>query len=269
MKIELHCHTTMSDGLWTPTQLVNQAEACGIEVLTITDHDTCDAYAEARKATRNVQLIQGVELSCIAFGKKLHLLVYGNKASDWSLLEPVMAEAQRQRSERLQQICNTLSNKGLFLSMEEVLNTAGGVAGRPHIAEVMVKKGYARNTRDAFSRYLSDAKLGALADYGVDIERALGVVDQLGLRASLAHPHSFSGDVSALFRKYRSLGLEGIEARWGRYTKKQAKSWMQIATQYDLVVTGGSDNHGRKEDIPLGIDWSGLECERLCSWLDL
>jgi 3',5'-nucleoside bisphosphate phosphatase len=262
--IDLHTHTTYSDGTLTPAELVEAAAARGLSALAVTDHDTVDGLPEALAAGERVGLrvVPGVEINCEHERITMDVLGYFLAGAPNEELEAELAELRRYRDERNARILGRLAELGCPLTPEDLEEAAGGGAvGRPHIGEAMVRRGYAESVPDAFKRFL---KRGAPA--WVDRHRlALGPALRL-LRASgglpvLAHPGIIRTDRPGLERIVRDaarLGLAGIECLYPLHDEDTVAFCLALADRYALAPTGGSDYHGTvKPDIHLGVAAGG------------
>ena len=266
---DLHTHSTASDGQYSPSELVHMAAAAGIELLALTDHDTLDGLAEAAGASgaAGLRLLPGVELSAAEYDT-FHILGYG-----FDPAAPPLGELCRRmrvrREERVPRLLAYLRERGVVLNMEELRALAGKDAvGRPHFARSMVRRGYVRDSREAFDRYLDTE------DYHRQVERGkpsvgecIAAIHESGGWASLAHPYQIGLEDGALERLVARLavdcGLDAIECFYPRHTPEQTALYLRLAERYRLCVTGGSDFHGErvKPDISL-TPWE-LALERL------
>ena len=262
VRIELHCHSTHSDGSHAAGEVAKMAARAGVELFCLTDHDTWAGYEETREVLegRGVVVLRGMELSCREFGRTVHLLMYG--IQDGPGLEALQRRLDRvheDRRSRITRICARLQQLGVRIDAEAVLAAAEGrVPGRPDVARALVAAGVCNSPRDAFTRFLRD---GGPAD--VPIER-LSVADGValgraaGARMSIAHPHTLGAHhlVRELFVRLRDKGLEGIEAYYGKYAAAETVGWLRLAHELDLVATGGSDFHG---DMSPDVTRPGIE----------
>ena len=262
--IDLHAHTTFSDGTLTPTQLVEEAAAIGLSAVAVTDHDTVDGLPEALACGERlgVRVVPGVEVNCEHEQVTLDVLGYFLAGAPNDELETELAELRRYRDARNGRILERLAELGYPISADDLAQTAGGGAvGRPHIGEAMVRRGYADSVSDAFRRFL---KRGAPAY--VDRRRlALGPAIRL-LRASgglpvIAHPGIIRTDEAGLehlVREAARAGLAGLEVLYPLHDEATVARLTGLAERYGLVPTGGSDYHGTVQpDIRLGVASGG------------
>jgi predicted metal-dependent phosphoesterase TrpH len=272
MRIELHCHSTCSDGDLLPGELASRAAARGVELFCLTDHDTVAGYQATVEPLGPARVLRGLELSCREYDRSIHVLVYAlQEGAGMDRLQIKLDEVRDVRTHRLRKICQRLGELGHPLDAEAILSRGGDkTPGRPDVARALVEAGVVSSMREAFTRFLRD---GGPAD--VPIER-LSVADGLELirdcggRASLAHPHTLDHAlVKDLFQRHRHQGLTGIEAFYGRYGPAQREGWLRLGRELDLVATGGSDFHGATipEVTRPGIDLPIEYAEPLLKWL--
>ncbi len=256
--VDLHIHSCYSDGLHTPGDLVRMAAERGVRAIALADHDTVDGIDEALAAGSRlgVEVIPAVELS-VAFHayRDVHLLGYFIDHRDRPFNER-LAEFRKIRDERGRAIIERINarlgrEKREAISFEEVLATAGGTVGRPHIARVLVAKGYVRNVQDAFERYLGPCYV---PKYQIPVAEALAEVRRIGGVSVLAHPPSVTGDrtlMRTLIRELAEMGLDGLEVFANMCYKDDINFFNNLALRMGLVVTGGSDYHGFEEDAAI------------------
>ncbi len=247
--IDLHTHTTASDGSLTPTELVAAAHAAGLEAVGITDHDTAAGVAEARAAGGRfgLRVIPGIELTARFEGGTLHLLGYGIDPE-----EPRFAAGidrlQRARSERNPKIIRNLQAMGLPITLEQVVARAGGgQVGRPHIAQALVTAGVVESVQEAFDRYLASHLPAYEHKFRLDPPAIFALITAAGGIPVMAHPSQtrrIGEDLRRLVAELAAAGLEGIETRYPGHTPEQTARYEELAAEFDLVPTGGSDFHG-------------------------
>ncbi|MDD5306590.1 MAG: PHP domain-containing protein [Deltaproteobacteria bacterium] len=247
--IDLHTHSTASDGSLAPAALVRAAAEAGLRGIALTDHDTvagvAQAAAEARK--RGVPFIAGMEISAKPERGSMHILGYHVDARHPHLLTRLNWLVER-RNERNVLIARKLNGLGLDVSLEEVRAAAGGgVVGRPHFARVMIAKGHVKSEAIAFKKYLDRSGLAYVEKDRLDPEECLGLVRAAGGVPVLAHPDQTKaegGDLERLVRRLVGLGLAGIEVHYPGYSRSRIAEYSELARKYGLVLTGGSDFHG-------------------------
>lgn len=245
MRLDLHCHSRCSDGTDAPEEVARLAVAAGVELLALTDHDTCDGWPAAAEAAGSVPVLRAMELTCAQAGRTVHLLLYGVAASE--PLERAIADLRRRRRDRIHEICARFLRWDIHLDADAILAAAGGgTPGRPHVARALVDKGVCKSVQEAMDRFLGQGKPVDVPAPHLDpaTGAALGVA--AGARVALAHPHTVGHPwvVSELCRSLASAGLGGLEAVYGQYPQRVRADWTQVADDLGLVVTAGSDYHG-------------------------
>ena len=256
--IDLHSHSTASDGSDSPAALVALAGAVGLSALALTDHDTVEGLAEARAAAEGagVRLVQGCELSCEVGPATMHLLVYFLADAPGPLQDRLVG-LQAARADRNRRIVSVLRDHGLDVTLEEILDEAGGGSvGRPHVAGVLLRKGYVTSVQEAFDVWLAKGRPAYLDRDRLLPAEAIALAHASGAVAVLAHPTSLGFEPGELQRFVADLvadGLDGMECEYGRYDPELRAGLRSVAGRLGLAVTGGSDYHGRyKPDIALG-----------------
>lgn len=254
---DLHCHTHCSDGSSSPEQLIEHAKKIGLKGLSITDHDTIDAYQTATAAAKKAGLLlgTGVEFSCEFHGISLHLLGYDFEIKN-TAIQQLCDRHRKRRESRNRAILEKLSQHGMPIAYDELLSKAvGKIIGRPHIAMLMVEKGYVKNMREAFNHYIAEGKKCYVQGEPFQVEEAINVLHAAGGKAFVAHPQLLPEEFP--IDKLLKLPLDGLECYYSRLFKK---SWLEIAQSKGWLVSGGSDFHGSvKPEIELGC--SGVDEE--------
>lgn len=255
---DLHTHSTASDGQYTPTQLVQIAKERGLSLLAVTDHDTIAGVDEAMAAGQalGLRVLRGVELSAKEH-HNFHILGYCFSPTAPSLAQ-LCEKLRAGRDERKYKIIDFLHEKGVDISLAEVEELAGGeVIARPHFAQVLVRRGYAANNRDAFDHYLDSAEYRRrVTRFKADARTCVEAIKDAGGKVSLAHPYQMGlpdGELETLIRQLASWGLDAIECFYPKYTPEQQALYLHLAEKYKLHITGGSDFHGErvKPDVRL------------------
>lgn len=259
--IDLHCHSTASDGTLTPAELVDAAIASGLQAVALTDHDTTDGLDEflaAAAAKPDFLAIPGIELSCQAStGDNCHIVGLFVDSSCPELIA-LTAQIRARRDERNIRILERLAELGLPLTMEEVEAYSGGdVIGRPHFAQALVARGYCRNPKEAFRNLLGRGRPAYSGRSPVPAAECLAVLQQASAVTVWAHPMTSSAMTTTRCRKVvqelQANGLDGIEAYYPDHTETQTQAVLDIARENRLLVSGGSDFHGTNmADIALG-----------------
>ncbi len=257
--IDLHTHSTASDGSLAPTELVNYAKTKGIEVLALTDHDTIAGIAEGIEAARKaaIDFIPGVEISALWLIGTMHILGYYIDP-DSELLHGTLEHLQKLRDERNHKIIEKLREHGVDITYEEVERVAGGQIGRLHISRILIEKGYASDVQSAFKKFLTNGAPTYIPKVRLEPPRAIKLIKDSGGIPVLAHPCTLGlddfQDLKNLFVELKESGIEGIEAYYPDHSKELTEFCLEMARELKLLVTGGSDFHGsNKKHIDLGV----------------
>jgi predicted metal-dependent phosphoesterase TrpH len=263
-RIDLHAHTTVSDGTLSPTQLVELAAREGLKALALTDHDHVGGLAEARIAGKRlgVEVVTGIELSVTHPSGEFHLLGYLFDEQDPALLRELEA-LRNHRAGRAAHIVQRLQAQGVPITLEDVAREAsaqaGGSVGRPHVARALLRKGLVSSVNEAFDRWLADGKPAAVPKRKMEARDALALLHGAGGIAVLAHPVTLSAEArDRVVRDLAALGLDGIEVVHSRHAPEDAQRFRDLARELGLLATGGSDFHGEnKPDVRLGSGRDG------------
>jgi len=254
-KIDLHCHTTASDGIKSPSSLIDYAITCGVGVLAVTDHDTIGGLEEAvdYASGKDITLISGIEFSIDFPDGSFHLLGFGFNHKYSSLCEKTLY-LQQVRDTRIYRIIEDLARNNIYIPVEDVLQESnGGAAGRPHVARTLVRHGYARDINEVFQKYLVKGKPGYVAKERISLDEAVSLIKGAGGIAVIAHPVSIKyrdfGVFESMLRGFIDAGVEGIEAYSSMHRTSEVKKFLELAGRYNLIVTGGSDYHGDKNEV--------------------
>ncbi len=243
--IDLHTHSTASDGMLAPAQLVALAGERGLSVLALTDHDTIAGVAAAALAAAAIGLrfIPGVELSTYVEAGEVHMLGYFIDVANPPLLA-ALGQFREAREARAETMAARLSAAGAPISADRVVAlAAGGSIGRPHVARALVEAGHASSINDAFERWLVRGRPGYVERFKLTPPDAVRLIREAGGVPVLAHPHSVA-DLPDLLPELVAAGLGGIECYYGDYDEPRKREYLDWAEQYDLVATGGTDFHG-------------------------
>ncbi len=275
MAIDLHTHTSASDGSLTPAQLLRAAESLGLEALGITDHDTFAGWEDAVRLPRSasLELVCGIELSTkfrfdgARTGTSIHVLAYFLREAPSPSFREWLAEAQQFRRDRNARLAARLQSLGLDVTLDDAQSLGGTLTGRPHFAKVLVQKGYARTIQDAFKRYLGEKGRAYVEREEPSIEAALRRITAAGGISSLAHPvrveEHVPGEFEHLLAKWKDAGLRAIEAWHSDHKDADIQRYRAMAKRLKLSVTGGTDFHGdAKQGVSLGSGRGGLNVPR-------
>lgn len=252
-KADCHCHTVFSDGTLSPEALLLLAKEKELTGLSITDHDTIDAYPIALSLAKQlgITLVPGIEISAHYQNTSIHVLGYAFDLSNPALTR-FCQKLQADRTERNHKILAKLAKIDLPVSMAEITERFPlGTIGRPHIANLMVEKGYVKTMQKAFERFLGEKKRCYVGDLTVTVPQAIDVIHEAGGFAVLAHPHGFRAKV---LNALCDMPFDGIEVYYGQLSLKQEHPILSIALRKNWLITGGSDFHGEKKS------YHGLGC---------
>ncbi len=258
--VDLHCHSTASDGTYSPTEVIELAVSRGLSGLALTDHDTIGGVAEAEKAAKKAGLdfLPGIEISCdVPRPATMHLLGYGVNPASPVLLD-LTTRLIEGRNDRNPRIIRKLNELGVAITMEELEQEAGGtVIGRPHIAAILLRKGYVSSIKQAFDKYLAQGAPAYFDKERLTSKQAIELVQQSGGIAVLAHPVQLRTENDAqlerIVKDLTDLGLAGLEVIHSDHDGTLVDKYSKLADRFGLVKTGGSDFHGtNKKNINLG-----------------
>ncbi len=251
MFADIHTHSTASDGSLSPSALVNLAKEKGLSGLSITDHDTTLAYQEAIPAAKKIglKLGVGIEFSCVFEENDVHLLGYDFDLHS-SGIAALCHRHQNRRAHRNAQIIEKLRDHNIDIALDEIEGAEGSI-GRPHIAELMLKKGYVGSIKEAFNRYLGEGKSCYARGDVLTVDETIETLHQAHGKAFIAHPQLLSHGFP--IHKLIEMPFDGIECWYGNLSSKSAEKWERIAREKNWLMSGGSDFHGSiKPDIALG-----------------
>lgn len=262
MRVDLHCHSTASDGQLSPTAVVRRAHERGVRVLALTDHDTLEGLAEARAAADalGLHLVNGVELSCTWGGATIHVLGYGFDSRAEPLLQALDA-LHRGRWARAEEIGRRLEAKGIAgafdgaRAVQRELGDSDNAPARPHFAEFLVRAGYVGERSEAFRKWLGAGKLGDVKQHWPSLADAVGTLRAAGAWVSLAHPYQYDFTRTKrrkLVADFIQAGGHAIEVVNGPQPAEQVGVLSILAREFGLLVSAGSDFHGPSEWSELG-----------------
>lgn len=243
--VDLHTHTTASDGTLKPRALVQKAVQHGVRVLAITDHDSTDGLADAIDEARThppLTIVPGLEINCDVDGAEIHVLGYGvDYEAAW--FQDFLREQRAERIARVHRIAERLAALGMPIDPDEVFALVKeGAAGRPHVAQVMVQRGYVKSIREAFDKYLKAGGPANAPRRRLTPVEAIRVIRRAHGVPVLAHPGL--ADRDAMIPELIEAGLMGIETWYAEHSAQQTANYLDLCRRHDLVATGGSDYHG-------------------------
>lgn len=252
--IDLHCHSTASDGIKSPSELIDFAISENVGVIALTDHDTVGGLEEGINyaSGRGFDFIPGIEFSIDYQGGSFHLvgLYIDHKFSP--LIEKT-EHLQQVRDRRAYRIIEDLERHGIEIPIEDVLSeSGGGTIGRPHVARVLVKHGYAHNINEVFKKYLVKGKPGYVKKERIKLEDAVNLIKGAGGISIIAHPVSLNyrniTEFENILKGFIDAGVEGIEVYSSMHKPSEITEFLNLAQRYNLVISGGSDYHGDKDE---------------------
>jgi predicted metal-dependent phosphoesterase TrpH len=258
IRADLHTHTYYSDGKFSPSVLVRKAKDCGLNFISVTDHDNVDGISEAIEAGKslNVEVIPGVELSSECKGNEVHVLGYFMDYKSSDLLEHLV-QFRGKRKIRAEKIVEKLNDLHIPLTMDDVMEQVKNFAsiGRPHIAYAMVEKNFVSNYYEAFMKYLGDFKPAYEKKPNISTRDAIKLITGAGGLAFVAHPGKTIRD--ELLIEIMENGIDGIEVVHPSHSAEDVRYFQGMASQYFLLESGGSDFHGGRinDDSILGAYW--------------
>ncbi|MCE9591494.1 MAG: PHP domain-containing protein [Planctomycetes bacterium] len=277
MHCDLHMHSTASDGTDAPSALAAIARSINVSAIALTDHDTTEGLpaCAAACAELGIDFVPGIELSCDPHAKglrpprdtiqsdrklgTLHILGFFVDPGNARLLD-IHHRILRARLERNPQIIRNLQGLGVEIEYDEVLALAAGsgtkIVGRPHIAQVLVKKGYARSAQDAFAKYIGEGRPAYCRRDTLTPSEAIEAIHDAGGLASLAHPiqlrYADDAELEFIMERLRDAGLDAVEVRHCDHTPPLVEQYTQLAQRLGLLVSGGSDYHGSRKSVAMG-----------------
>ncbi|CAN5867851.1 PHP domain-containing protein [soil metagenome] len=268
--VDLHMHSTASDGSRSPRDVVQAAKNAGLVAIALTDHDTVGGLAEAQAAglELGVRVVKGIELSAVEGEAETHML--GLHLGDTLVIERELGALRDMRERRGQQIVDKLSALGVMVTFDDVLaQSGGGAVGRPHVARALVADGWATDVRDAFDRYLGAGKPAYVAKDQLGMAAAIAIIHAAGGLAVLAHPGP-AGTRERL-TALAALGLDGVEVRHPGHSPSDTNRLGALASQLGLLMSGGSDWHGAADGprtigmMHVPFEWLALQDSHLAA----
>jgi predicted metal-dependent phosphoesterase TrpH len=245
--IDLHTHSTASDGIYSPTELLERAKAVGLRVLALTDHDSTGGLEEAAEAARalDIDFIPGIEINTDVSGGEVHVLGYFleyQRTAFQSVLQ-VLRDARVRRGQRMVELLN---QEGLHVSWDRVREIAQGAVGRPHVAKALLEAGYVSSIGEAFDKYIGTGGPAYVPRYKLTPEDAVRLIASANGLPVMAHPIELPGldELRNWLPGLCKAGMVGLETYYGPYTAEQERALRALADEYNLIPTGGTDFHG-------------------------
>ncbi len=264
--VDLHTHTTASDGTYSPGELIKLAKEIGLSAVAVTDHDTTRGLKESIKAgeTFGIEVIPGCELSVEFTGGQMHIIGLWLPEKP-TYLEKELKYLRERRHSRNKRIVEKLRSLGIDISYEDVFEVVeeGATVGRPHIARTLVRKGAVSSVDEAFKKYIGPEGLAYVPKDKFSPEKAIEILKREGATVILAHPFSLNLPFAELKKELERLiplGLEGMEVYYSEHTKEQTREYLSLCQEMGLLISGGSDFHGSvKKGIQLGTGRGNLK----------
>jgi len=258
--VDLHLHTTASDGVMKPSEIVRYAKTKGLQAIAITDHDTIEGLEEGLEEGErlNFEVIPGVEISAEYPHGSMHILGYFFDIHH-PLLNEKLKYLQKVRAERNPKIAEKLNQLGLKITLEEVLKASGGgQVGRPHFAQVLLEKGYVKNFQEAFDRYLKKGAPAYVEKMRYSPREALHIIQEAKGVGVLAHPNTLGiqgyTQLEELILKLVDMGLKGLEVYYPEHSSLEVAQYKALAERFGLLISGGTDYHGIEgSQLEIGI----------------
>ncbi len=265
--IDLHSHSTASDGQYSPADVASRAAAAGIETWGLTDHDTLAGLEEAEQAARRLgmRFVTGIELSCFLDGREIHMLGHFIDPDDHAMrrFEDLLAEKRRVR---MGEMVTRLAALGVFVTEQAIARFSGGKTfGRPHVARALMEAGQVATVKEAFDRFLGEGKPAYVQRYRLEADEAIRLVSDAGGVTTVAHP-GLNGVERGHLERLRGIGLAGVEVDHPMHNPSMREKYRRIAEECDLVATAGSDFHGEAinpDRVISGESMGGEQLERL------
>lgn len=260
--IDLHTHSTFSDGTFTPLQLVKYAEEKGLKAFALTDHDTTEGIKEAKSIETNVEVISGVEISTRYDKKEIHIVGLYVNENDADLNKQLKYYREK-RVTRNFEILEKLNSLGVDITIDDVKESCtGDVISRAHIAKALVSKGFVGSYTEAFDRYLGDNKCAYVPRETLNYEESMELITKAGGVPVLAHPLLYKmsdTNLENMMVKLRQKGLKAVEVYYSTHSNSDTQHVMAIANRVGLIYSGGSDFHGAtKPKIDMGTGMGKL-----------
>lgn len=252
MTVDLHVHTTASDGSLTPFQVIEKASEIGLKAIAITDHDTVSGIAEGIKAAHEfkIKFVSGVELSCDFNGHEVHILGYFLNYRD-PFLQNKLNVLQKERHERALKIIDKIAKLGFYVSYEKVKeHVSGSSVGRVHIAQALIECGYFNNIQQVFESLLGRNCPGYVSRKKLVPSEAINILKRVKGVPVLAHPGFLPG--MDVVEDVIKQGIVGLEVHYPAHEPHTVQQLLQLAKKHNLVITGGSDFHGEHKGPYLG-----------------
>ncbi len=261
--VDLHTHSTASDGVYTPTELLHKAKEAGLTVVALTDHDTTDGLDEARRAAQalHIDLIPGIEINTYIDDGEVHVLGYFLEywRSEFQAVLKILRDARVRRGQRMVELLN---EHGIHITWKRVREIAHGSVGRPHVAMALLETGYVQSIDEAFEKYIGSNCFAYVPRYKLNPIDAVHLINSANGLPAIAHPIGIPGldELKKWLPDLCKAGMVGLETYYGQYTPGEERKLLALAHAYHLIPTGGSDFHGPGiHPTPLGGRYAPFE----------
>ncbi len=245
--VDLHMHTTASDGLYSPTELMHRAKEVGLRAVGLTDHDTTGGIEEAAHVAKalDIEFIPGIEINTDVNGGEVHVLGYfiDYRQPAFQATIKVLRDARERRGQRMVELLN---EQGVSIEWEHVREIAQGSVGRPHVAKALLAAGYVQTIGEAFDKYIGTGKPAYVPRYKLTPKDAVHLIASANGLPVIAHPLDLPGlaELRNWLPDLKAAGMVGLETYYGQYTSEDEQALLALAHEYDLIPTGGTDFHG-------------------------
>lgn len=259
--VDLHIHTTASDGKYTPEEVIRNAASRGLKAISITDHDTVDAYSDGKvfeiAGEVGIELITGIEFSCFMDSRSVHILGYFIDTASPELAEAINVQ-KNERIIRMGKMVKKLHEMGMTkVDYDEIISAAGSSVGRPHLARHLMNKGYCKDFTEAFEKYIGEGKPAYVKRESLTPCDMISLIKKLGGISVVAHPKLIEDD--SKLTNLIKCGIEGIEVVCPSHSRSDEYRYGRLADENNLIRTGGSDFHGSNSSECIGT--SGMSYE--------
>ncbi|MDP4087679.1 MAG: PHP domain-containing protein [Bacillota bacterium] len=266
---DLHIHSRYSDGILTPSEIIDFSISSNINCISITDHDSVQSQSDSFSNLPDLKVIPGIELSSEYNGYEIHLLGYFIDINDTSL-KKILDQINKERAERLYSIVDRLKKLNVDVSISEIEINKFVTLGRPHIAKLLIEKGYVNSIKEAFHIYLAKGRPAYIERYKISYKEALKLIRDCRGISVLAHPGEiYKGiNMEKLIKDLKIYGLNGIEVFHPSHKDRDINNFYNFAIKYHLVISGGSDYHGSNSKGETGIGSKGLDKKLTTKFID-
>ncbi|MBE6052828.1 MAG: PHP domain-containing protein [Clostridium sartagoforme] len=267
---DLHIHSNYSDGTMSPEEIIDRAIELGVKSISITDHDSISSQYVTKNKYRDITVIPGIELSTEFEDLELHILGYFIDTNNEELIKTV-ERLNKSRVERIEEILSKLREQGIYLTIKDLGVDLNATVGRSHVANAMVRKGYFENYKAAFTNHLVKGKQAYVKGFKLSYKEAIQVINNSGGISVLAHPGQIykTLEIENIIKNLKFFGLKGVEVYHPSHSKEQTNNFYNLAKKYKLLITGGSDFHGKERIKENSIGSYGINEELLNKLINL